>query len=73
MKREVLHKLVPFYELLACRGAPSRLLESLFVSSDIDGKEVIAEALVGSLRKLQVCPCHHVLVQKWLRSWDCSL
>jgi hypothetical protein len=59
MKKGLLRKLSPIYVTLACRGAPSRLVESLFVSGDIEDKEVVAEALAGSLQSLQVYPFIH--------------
>lgn len=54
LKRSLVHKLEPALAALATRGAPSRLVEAIFVSSDVEEKEVVARALAGDAAKLQV-------------------
>jgi hypothetical protein len=69
VKQKVLRQLKPAYTDLACRAAPSRLVEALFVWGDLDDKEVIAEALVAEAPRLQVrtatshCTAGHVGVR----------
>ena len=54
LKRALVRKLEPAFAALATRGAPSRLVEAIFVSSDVDEKEVVAKALASEAAKLQV-------------------